>query len=308
MRMLMHNRLNRVCLLLGMSFLLAQGLMAQDSLQTVIAKEGDGIFSLLRDHGIEISKYYEAFLALNGDKVKNGSELILGAQYRLPHAPDSFKNMGRKIQFPDEKEIAIFSADLASLKRIDSTLKHTVYYLITDYKGSKEVQDEIAKRMARKLLQRNARVYLLDNVNNDSLNLMDLTSIINKKYLRHNGDYQRLLLISSNELSTRSKANVTVYHNGENEESKRMANNILMMFGKNLVKQKTLDEYAEEFTDLGIIAFTKNMLPTVTLIEIGQKTDEKKKTLKVASNKNYIADLIANGILSDYSSLEFEDK
>ena len=303
----MDIRLNKAFILLGMSFLLAQGSMAQDSLQTVIAKEGDGIFSMLRDQGIEISKYYGAFLELNGDKVKNGSELILGAKYKIPHAPDSFKNMGRKIQFPDEKENAIFNAELATLKRIDSTLKHTVYYLITDYKGSKEVQDEIAKRMARKLLQRNAKVYLLDNVKNDSLNLMDLTSIINKKYLMHSGDYQRLLLISSNELSTRTKANVTVYHNGESEESKRMANNILMMFGKNAVKQKKLDAYAEEFTDFGIITFAKNMLPTVTLIEIGKKNDEKKKTLKVASNKNYIADLIANGILSDYSSLEFED-
>ena len=79
------------------------------------------------------------------------------------------------------------------------------------------------------------------------------------------------------------------------------------MFGKNTIKYKSLNEYAEVFIDADNIAFAKNSLPVVTFIDFDSTGSSGKKTLKVTTNKKSIADLITSGILSDYSNTEFED-
>ena len=286
--------------------------LAQDSLQTVVAKNGDGIFSILRNEGIDIVKYYAEFLELNEDKIKNGSHLIVGEEYLIPDAPDSFKRRGTKVVMPYGIETPIFEEDLAALKIKDSTLKHAVFYILSD-KGKGIVEDVkkskvgIATSMARKLLQSSARVYLLNSSSKDSLELIDFVSVINKKYLKHTGDYQRLLVINTDDISAKSKTDVRVYHYAESKEGKEFADNILKMFGKNNIKLKTLNEYSAVFVDDKDIAFAKNILPTITFIDMGTKSANNKKTLKVTTNKKNIADLITSGILSDYSNTVFDD-
>lgn len=285
---------------------------SQDSLQTVVAKNGDGIFSMLRNEGIDIVKYYSQFLELNQDKIKNGSHLIVGEEYIIPDAPDSFKRRGTKIVMPDAKETPIFEGELASLRIKDSTLKHAVFYVLTNKgkgleEGAKKSKDGITVRMARKLLQSSASVYLLYSSPNDSLDLIDFVSVINKKYLKHNGDYQRLLVINTDDMSTKTKTDVTVYHYEESKEGKEFADNILKVFDKNSIKYKSLNEYSEVFIDAKNIAFAKNILPTITFIDMGSKGANNKKNLKVTANKKNIADLITSGILSDYSNTVFED-
>ena len=304
--------LSKNYLLIAFTLLCLNNVLAQDSLQTVVAKNGDGIFSMLRNEGIDIVKYYAEFLELNEDKIKNGSHLIVGEEYIIPDAPDSFKRRGTKIVMPDAKEIPIFKGELASLRIKDSTLKHAVFYVLTNKgkgveEGTKKSKDGVSVRMARKLLQSSARVYLLYSSPSDSLDLIDFVSVINKKYLKHNGDYQRLLVINTDDMSTKSKTDVTVYHYAESKEGKEFADNILKVFGKNTIKYTSLNEYSEVFIDAKNIAFAKNILPTITFIDMGVKGANNKKTLKVTTNKKNIADLITSGILSDYSNTVFED-
>ena len=304
--------LSKNYLLIVFTFLSLNNVLAQDSLQTVVAKNGDGIFSMLRNEGIDIVKYYAEFIELNKYKIENGSRLIIGEEYIIPDAPDSFKRRGTKIVMPYAGETPIFEGELASLKIKDSTLKHAVFYVLTNKgKGIEESfnksKDGIAVRMARKLLQSSARVYLLYGSPNDSLDLIDFVSIINKKYLKHNGDYQRLLVINTDDMRPKSKTDVTVYHYAESKEGKDFADNILKVFGKNTIKYTALNEYSEVFIDAKNIAFAKNILPTITFIDIGAKGANSIKTLKVTTNKKNIADLITSGILSDYSNTEFED-
>jgi len=285
---------------------------SQDSLQTVVAKDGDGIFSMLRNEGIDIVKYYAEFLELNEEKIKNGSHLIVGEEYVIPDAPDSFKRRGTKIVMPDARETPIFEGELATLNIKDSTLKHAVFYVLTNKgkgieEGVKKSKDGIAERMARKLLQSSARVYLLNSSSIDSLDLIDFVSVINKKYLKHTGDYQRLLVINTDAIGTKAKTDVRVYHYAESKEGKKFADNILKVFGKNTIKYKSLNEYAEVFIDADNIAFAKNILPTITFIDMGTKRANDKKALKVTTNKKNIADLITSGIFSDYSNTVFED-
>jgi len=284
--------------------------LPQDSLQTVVAKNGDGIFSILRNEGIDIVKYYADFLDLNESKIIKGSQLIVGESYLIPDAPDSFKRRGTKIKMPDAREVPIFNKELASLKIKDSTLNNAVFYILT-HTGSggenvnAETNDGIAVRMARKLLQSSARVYLLNSSTNDSLGLIDFVSVVNKKFLKHKGNYQRLLVIDLNEVALKSETGVVVSHYENSEEGKKFADNILDVFGKNILKYKSPAKYSEVFIDPKNIAFAKNVLPTITFIEMGAQTN--KKTIKVTTNKKNIADLITRGILSDYSNTEFEE-
>ena len=141
----------------------------------------------------------------------------------------------------------------------------------------------------------------------DSLDLIELTSVINKRFLKHNGDYQRLLVLKTNNIKASSNTEITAYHYADSEEGKKMANNILKMFDNNSIKHKSIDEYSRIFTDFEDISFAKNILPAITFIEMGTHISTDKKTLKVSSNKKNIADLITNGLLLDYSKLDFED-
>ncbi|MBD0777165.1 N-acetylmuramoyl-L-alanine amidase [Maribacter sp. ANRC-HE7] len=286
--------------------------ISQENLETVVAKNGDGILSILRNEGIDIAKYYEQFLELNQDKLNNGSRLSVGETYVMPYAPDSFKNRGVLVQIGHGGERPIFDEELATLRRKDSSLINTVYYLIEHDGGEgtkvqDPLKDGIAVNMARKLLQSGARVYLFTSEAKDSLDLIDYVGEINKKYLRHNGDYQRLVVMNVDDVNSKTKTDVMVYHYAESVESKRFAANILKVFGGNVVKQGPLEDYSKVFTDFKSIAFAKNILPPITLINMGSKPADDEKTMKVTSDRENIANLITNGILSDYSNTEFEE-
>ena len=307
-----HVSFTKNILLITLAIISCQGAISQEALKTVVAQNGDGIFSILRNEGIEIAKYYEAFLELNQDKLMNGSDLVVGETYRIPNAPDSFKNRGLIINVSDGGERPIFERELASLKLKDSSLANTVYYLMEHTSGNKKVisnnvDNGIIVSMARKLLQSGARVYLLDSSLKDSLDLIDYVGIVNKKYLRHNGDYQRFVVIDNGGITSNTRTDIAVYHYAESRESKRFADNMLRVFSKNTVKREALNDYSKMFTDFEDIAFAKNSLPPITFIVMGSISVSDDKTLKVNGNKNNIANLITNGILSDYSNTEFGD-
>ena len=43
---------------------------------TVIAESGDGIYSILRKQGVDPVKYYQAFIELNEENIKDGSFMM----------------------------------------------------------------------------------------------------------------------------------------------------------------------------------------------------------------------------------------
>ena len=55
-----------------------------DSVRTVVAKQGDGIYKILRENGYEAKDYYHDFLEINKDKIQQEDQLILGETYILP--------------------------------------------------------------------------------------------------------------------------------------------------------------------------------------------------------------------------------
>jgi len=136
---------------------------SQQSLDSIIAKSGDGIFSLLRNEGISPSKYYAEFVSLNKDKIKEGSKLKVGEAYLLPYAPDSFKNMGRLIAVSNEVETAIFKNGIANLSLESEKLKDAVYYLISQQKDTDISTKKFTDAMIKDLARRSTRKLSIEN-------------------------------------------------------------------------------------------------------------------------------------------------
>ena len=90
-------------------------LLAQNNPNMVVAKQGDGIFSILRKQGLDPVKHYEEFLKLNEGKIKDGSFLQVGVEYQIPQATDSFKKTGVTISTTNGIEEPIFDRELGKM-------------------------------------------------------------------------------------------------------------------------------------------------------------------------------------------------
>ena len=82
--------MNKTFLLLFFTFY--YGAFAQDSLKTVVAEKGDGIYSILRKQGINPSKFYNAFIEANKEKLDKEEFLKTGQTYFIPDTTSKSKN------------------------------------------------------------------------------------------------------------------------------------------------------------------------------------------------------------------------
>lgn len=310
-------------------------ILGQDNYLTVVAQQGDGIFSILRKEGLNPAKYYEAFVTLNEENLRNGSELHLGRTYRIPPAEDSFKKTGINIALESKQEGAIFEEELAQLNHKSEKLKDAVIYLISgsdlldETPTNNSVTEEINKRLAKELIVHGAKVYMISsekeripvksgNLENGATEgamagleqMQDYLETINKKFLQHSGKYQRLLITRVKGEITNSYCDVSIYHHVASKDGKRIANNIQNLFQEQSIARKTVDQYKEIFTDKHNLYLAKNALPAITLIELetsSEKSLANKNTMIVRSNKALFTDLIANGVLNDYAELNLQD-
>lgn len=159
-------------------------LRSQDSLKLVKAEQGDGIYSILRKQGLNPVEYFDEFVRLNKDSIKDGSQLIAGRQYKIPNAPDSTPEMGTEVSLETGNKYPIFGGDQVYVAPKSSKLEGTVYYLISghggpdpgameNYNGTTIAEDEYAYdvtlRLARELLSHGAKVYVIVRDNNDGI-------------------------------------------------------------------------------------------------------------------------------------------
>lgn len=287
-------------------------LFGQTKLDTVIAQHGDGIFSMLRKSGIHPVNYYVDFLALNKDAIKGASELVVGRKYVLPYAPDSFKHMGTLIHLDGNEETPLFKDDLANMKQRDSTLKNTVVYLCYESNDAADTNGKglaaFPLKLSKNLMEKGARIYVLQlpnaSVSTDSTwsegktetaDFGELTALVNKKYLKHKGSYQRVLMIR--DLNAKTKGvSITMHHYDKSAEGQRLAGAFRDLFKKSAVGKVTVDQGISPFRDSPKVYLAKNLLPSLILMDINAETDG----IAIRSGKSELPELITVGILQDY--------
>ena len=78
--------------------------------QKVVAKEGDGIYTLLRENGLNPSTHLPIFLELNKENLGENNKLYKGQSYLLPNLQDSIsiiKNTTEEDNEPSPSTIPI---------------------------------------------------------------------------------------------------------------------------------------------------------------------------------------------------------
>lgn len=182
----------------------SQSLVAQN--KEVVAKNGDGIYKLLKRNGLDPAKYTDSFIELNKTRLGKNNALFTGVKYKLPDtgmntikavsspAITSTEPPSTKVSSADPspnakstgpfKYLSIFGSKYASVEIKSNELKGAIYYLksghggpdpgaVGRYQNHQVCEDEYAYdvtlRIARNLVEKGATVYMITIDKNDGI-------------------------------------------------------------------------------------------------------------------------------------------
>ena len=185
-------------------FMATPCLVAQS--REVVAKNGDGIYKVLKRNGLDPEKYSESFIELNKSRLGKNNSLFIGTKYKLPDAeknetkadssqaiasvePALTKATSAEPK-PDAKStgkfknFSLFGPKYANVEIKSNELKGAIYYLksghggpdpgaMGTYQNRSVCEDEYAYdvtlRLAKNLMERGATVYMITIDKNDGI-------------------------------------------------------------------------------------------------------------------------------------------
>tara|TARA_B100000949_G_scaffold231794_1_gene244632 strand:- start:15891 stop:16913 length:1023 start_codon:yes stop_codon:yes gene_type:complete len=312
---------------------------AQEEYPKVMAQEGDGIYTLLRRHGVSPTKYYNDFVEMNQEDLGEDESLILGKQYILP---DTL--VAKRVEVVEEGiTYSIFGDDFKKVDAASKRLDNTVYYLISGhggpdpgavekYRGKLIAEDEYAYdvtlRLARELISHGAEVHIIVQDANDGIRdskvleldtdetvfsntiplgqlerLKQRTKAVNDLYVKNSGKYQRLLVTHVDSRGEGTNIDVFFYHHEKSTNGKRLAESIHQTFFRKYKKFQPNRLYNGTFMERSSLYVVKNTLPAMAYIEIGNIRNKKdQRRILDPDNRQALAKWISEGILLDYES------
>lgn len=209
----------RPCLLLFLLLISCTTLLAQATYKEVVAKDGDGIYILLRQHGLNPATHFQAFLELNQQNIGKDNSLYIGRTYRLPiakeEAPAATPAAAVKVEAKKETiilDVPLFGKNYSRVEVKDQQLKGAVYYLTAGHGGpdpgaigkygphelaEDEYAYDVTIRLARRLMEHGATVYMIiqdedDGIRDESILLMDRDELCYPKDLIPYSQKERL--------------------------------------------------------------------------------------------------------------------
>lgn len=356
-----------VVLSLILLFLIAPARLSAQS-REVVAKNGDGIHKLLKRNGIDPVKYTEAFIELNKTRLGENNSLFTGVKYRLPDVEspknDNQADIDNQAVKPAEdkidstREIVAVSKNSPSSKTIDfkifgskyadvevksNELKGAVYYLksghggpdpgaMGKYQGHIVCEDEYAYdvtlRIARNLVERGAKVYMIVIDKNDGIRddpflkpdkdevcypnktiplnqtkrLQQRVEIINQLYKKHGNAFQRFISIHVDSRSQGENIDLFFYHDSKSNTGKRSAE---------ILRQTFLNKYKEFQPGRGYegtvsarnLYVLKNSYPVGVYIELGNMNHQRDiKRLVIPDNRQAVANWLTLGLVQDFKT------
>nr|WP_304608426.1 N-acetylmuramoyl-L-alanine amidase [Pontibacter anaerobius] len=184
-------------------FLNASLLFSQDY-PKVVAEDGDGIYLLLRRHGLNPAEHLQPFVELNQDQLGQGNSLFAGKTYLLPTASAGTAAVAEKtlavVPVPSSPTIftePLFGKGYERVEVIDRQLQGTVYYLVAGHSGpdpgaigkygpyqlsEDEYAYDVTVRLARRLMEHGAIVYMIikdedDGIRDENILKMDTDEV-----------------------------------------------------------------------------------------------------------------------------------
>ena len=308
--------------------------------QKVKAKNGQGIYALLRENGLESADDFDKFIELNKKNLAGDLQLIKGKIYVLPVV------IKKKTEAPDKNKTGIFPIFGTNYEKVefkDDLLKGAVFYIVSGHggpdpgaMGKKEghvlCEDEyaydVALRLARNLLEHNATVNIIvtdpdDGIRDDQylkcdkdeycgekleipLNqvkrLKQRTNFINGTFAKYRGSYQRLIELHVDSRYSGEKIDIFFYHHPDSKPGKKFCTTLY-----NTIKAKYDEHQPARGYDGSVegrsLYMLKNSKPVGTFIELGNinhETDQKR--LIIVDNRQAVANWLALGLIKDFEN------
>lgn len=319
----------------------ATSVYTQDSLRTVTAIQGDGIYSLLRKNGFSPAKYYNEFIQANKNKLTEEEFLQIGEIYFLPDSLVTKKVEESNIIL---KKYSLFGEDFAKIDSLSNRLNDAIYYLVSGHGGpdpgaienyndeliaEDEYAYDITLRLARELMSHGAEVHMIvqdenDGIRDDKVLALDRDEVVypnqeiplnqlarlkqraeavNILYRKNLGKYQRLLVTHIDSRSKGANIDVFFYHHEKSKNGKRLAESIHQTFLKKYARFQPNRGYQGTFQDRSSLYMVKNTTPAMAYIEIGNIRNKKdQKRILDPDNRQALAKWISEGILLDFES------
>ena len=318
-------------------FIVPSTLSAQQ--KEVVAEKGDGIYRLLTRYGLSVSEYMNDFIELNKNSLGKDNALIAGIKYKLPAPPSASetKKSGEIMRFD------IFGKKYEDVEITSSDLKGAIYYLVSGHGGpdpgamghysnhvlcEDEYAYDVTLRLARKLIQNGATVYMItrdpnDGIRDDSylkadhdevcypsktipLNqlkrLRQRTAAVNDLYKSNKDAFQRMVAIHVDSRSKGENIDVFFYHDKRSKTGTK-ATTIL---------QKTFqDKYNEHQPGRGYhgtvstrnLYVVKNTYPVAIYIELGNINHHRdQQRFVIADNRQAVANWLTEGLIKDFQT------
>ncbi len=309
----------------------------------VVAEKGDGIYTLLKRYGIPVSQNMNSFIELNKEKLGKDNILIAGKKYKLPPIPISV-NSGTKTKGTGEfRTYEIFGKEWEKVEMLSDDLKGAVFYLVGGhggpdpgavgkYNGFQVCEDEYAYdvtlRLARRLIQEGATVYLITRDKNDGIRdginlkadkdevcypnlkiplnptrrLRQRTDAVNKLYKKHKGSYQRMIAMHVDSRQRNENIDIFFYHDKRSDTGKKACN----------ILRKTIeDKYREHQPNRGYkgtvsprgLYVIRNTWPTAIFIELGNMHHQRDvQRLILSNNRQAVANWLTLGLIKDFAA------
>jgi N-acetylmuramoyl-L-alanine amidase len=314
-----------------------------DSFKTVVAKQGDGIYKILRENGYPAKDYYNKFLELNRNKIKEYDNLILGETYLLPILEIKPLVEDKKNSIDSIKR----NPDLMYADTVyDELLKGAIIYLISGHggpdpgavaivEGNTLCEDEyaydICLRIAICVEEHGGKSYMIINDPNDglredkylkvdydeycwpdleiprdhNLRLKQRADAVNKIYEENDSlKYQRVIEIHLDSRNSSSTVDVFFYYFPGSTKGKLTAESIQSVFVEKYAKYQPNRRYTGTVGERSLMVM-KKVLPPEVFMELGniQNENDRKRVLD-PENRQAIAKWITEGLINDFENNE----
>ena len=333
--------MSKLIILLSLIVLSLQ--ISAQSVQTeFIAKKGDGIYSVLREHSLPASLFKE-FVELNQSKLGKNNELLIGVKYKLPLSVASENPIISSVNGATKRTYSIFGSKYSEVEITDQKLKGAVYYLVSGHGGpdpgatfklnghllcEDEYAYDVTLRLARNLISHGATVYVITRDGNDgirdeaylkqdkdeycypksaiplnpNLRLRQRKDAVNNLYKKYKGQYQRLIVIHVDSRSKNENIDLFFYYDKRSNSGKKLANNLRNVIDKKYAQHQPGRGYGGTISPRGLYML-KYTWPVATFIELGNIQHQRdRKRIMVDDNRQAIANWLDEGLLLDYEN------
>lgn len=249
--------------------------------------------------------------------------------------------IGQEVQVRSYK---IFGPEYEKVSILSQELKGATLFLVSGHGGpdpgaqgkygkytlsEDEYAYDVTLRLARKLIEKGAHVYMITRDNNDgirnasilksdkdekcypnqaiSLNhlarLSQRTKAVNSLYRKTKGSYKRVIFIHLDSRSTGANTDVFFFHHAKSKSGKKLARTIRKTFKEKYAQHQPNRKYTGTVSDRSSLYVIRNTTPPAVFIELGNirnSRDQRRFVLK--DNRDALAKWIGEAIVKDYKT------